>query len=85
MSDTVTGHSWDSVMVDATAFLPASATNFAISPRVLGLPHLLNLRFEIPNLTLQFPDVSLPILLGAEDLPLEGADDVWLAVVATRR
>ena len=69
------------MVADATALLPTSTTNFATPPRVLSLPHLLNLRFEIPNLSLQFPYAPLPILLCAEDLPLESADDAWLTVV----
>lgn len=73
-----------SVMADTTAFLPTSTASFAILPRVLGLPHLLDLRFEISNLSLQFPDVSLPILLSAEDLPLECANDIRLAVITAR-
>ena len=84
MYNTIPVDSWGSVTADATAFLPTSTTNITISPRVLSLPHLVDLRFEIPNLSLQFPDVSLPIILSAEDLPLESTDDVWLAAVTAR-
>jgi len=84
ISNTVTGDSWGSAVADASALLPTSITNLAISPRVLGPPHLPDLRFEIPNLTLQFPDMSLPILLSAIDLPLESTDDVRSAIVTAR-